>query len=198
MTFVDIGAYVGYFTILASRWVGNAGHVYAFEPDSLAYQFLLRNIEANGCANAVAINKALSDGAGTATLIRDPKGPETFLAVTPGDGDAVTVPTVTLDSFLESENWPPVDLAKMNIEGSELIALRGMKEVSQRNSRLQLVMEFNPAAMQRASVSREDLTTELAELGFRRGRVVERELEDVSGGQLLPTGRTVYNILLTK
>ena len=198
MTFLDVGAYVGYFTILASGWVGASGHVYAFEPDAYAYQFLLRNIRSNNCVNAVAINKAVSDVVKTATLVRDPKGPETFLTHTPIGGDAFTIETVTLDSFLETENWPTVDLAKINIEGSELFALKGMNKLSHRSPGLQLVMEFNPAAMKRAGVSREDLTAALADLGFRRGQVVERDLETISAGQLLPAGSTVYNILLTK
>jgi FkbM family methyltransferase len=199
MTFLDIGAYVGYFTVLASGWVGATGRVYAFEPDTLAYGFLLRNIEANDCGNVVPINKAVSDGVKTAMLVRDPKGPETFLAIAPAEGDsAVPVQTLTLDSFLESEKWPSVDLAKMNIEGSELLALSGMKEVSRRNPGLRLVMEFNPAAMERSAVSREHLTATLKDLGFRRGQVVERDLEWIPPGELLPTGSAVYNVLLTK
>lgn len=197
MTFLDVGAYVGYFTILASGWVGPAGHVYAFEPNSLAYEYLVRNIEANDCRNALAINKAVADRATTTSLVRDPKGPESFLTNTPADGDSV-VETITLDSVFEAANWPAVDIMKINIEGSELLALLGMREISRRNPELRIVMEFNPTAMARAGVSREYLTVVLAELGFRRGQIVERDLAAIPSGELLPRDAAVYNILLTK
>lgn len=198
MTFLDVGAYVGYFTILASGWVGSAGRVYAFEPDTLAYHYLVRNISANACGNAFAINKAVSDRATTTSLVRDPKGPESFLTSGPPDAGSVVVETITLDSVLEEANWPAVDIMKMNIEGSELLALRGMQEISRRNPALHLVMEFNPTAMARVGVSREDLSDALTELGFRRGQIVERDLASIPSGSLLPRDGAVYNILLTK
>jgi FkbM family methyltransferase len=196
MTFLDVGAYVGYFTILASTWVGPKGRVYAFEPDTLAYSYLVKNIEANRCANAVAINKAAADRAATAGLVRDPKGPESFLTPTPSAGSPVE--TVTLDSVLETVNWPVVDVIKMNIEGSELFALRGMREISQRNPALNLVMEINPTAMARVGTSREALEAELVGLGFHRCQIVERDLADLPSGELVPRDAAVYNVLLTK
>src|SRR2546423_15431315 len=64
MTFVDVGAYVGYFTILASTWIGASGRVYAFEPDALAYQFLALNVKRNACANVILVNRVVTDGIG--------------------------------------------------------------------------------------------------------------------------------------
>jgi FkbM family methyltransferase len=197
MTFLDVGAYVGYFTILASSWVGPEGHVFAFEPDSLAYEYLVKNIEANECSNVVAINKAVADRETTANLVRDPKGPESFLTNRPATGGSA-VETTTLDSIFKAANWPTVGVIKINIEGSEPLALQGMKELSRRNPDLQLVMEFNPTAMARVGVSREYLTTLLNELGFRRGQIVERNLATTLSGELLPREPAVYNILLTK
>src|SRR2546427_662133 len=51
MTVVDVGAYVGYFTLLGSHLVGASGRVYAFEPDEEAFQYLRHNVEANGRRN---------------------------------------------------------------------------------------------------------------------------------------------------
>jgi FkbM family methyltransferase len=197
-TFVDVGAYVGYFTILASRMVGSAGHVYAFEPDPLAFSYLEKNIEFNDCSNATPVNKAVADTVATAALIRDPKGPETFVTYGPSPAQAMLVETITLDALFESQRWPAIDVIKMNIEGSELQALRGMTETSQRNPELKLVMEFNPSAMSRGDVSHQALTDALANLGFRRARIVERNLIPITGSELLPAAGAVYNILLTR
>jgi FkbM family methyltransferase len=198
MTFVDVGSYVGYFAVLASDLVGPGGHVYAFEPDGLAYEYLTKNLRVNRCANTVPVNKAVSDAIATATLVRDPKGPESFLTREPLSSQSTMVETVTLDSFFKGEGWPTIDVIKMNIEGSELAALSGMTETSHRNPGLRLVLEFNPSAMRRGAVSSKRLTDTLAELGFRKGQIVERRLSVLPQGQLVPTGGAVYNILLTK
>lgn len=198
MTVVDVGAYIGYFTLLSSHLVGGSGRVFAFEPADEAYRYLLHNIEANGCRNVVAVRKAVSDTASTATLIRDPVGPESFLTNGPDHGQGVVVETINLDKFFEAQNWPAVHLIKMNIEGWELPALKGMRELSKRNPELQLIIEFNPMAMARGAISREALGLTLADLGFRRGQIVERGLKVIPAGELVPTGGAVYNIFLTK
>ena len=198
MIFVDAGAYAGYFTVLASTWVGDKGRVFAFEPDSLAYRFLALNVERNACQNVTLINRAVTDRIGKMALVRDPVGPESFLTHEGHNKSASEVATITLDSMFESLDWPRVDIIKMNIEGSELLALEGMRELSRRNPQLRLVMEFNPAAMRRAGVSRRELAKVLVGLGFRVGRIVERGLKMVPDRELVPAGNTVYNILLSK
>lgn len=198
MTFVDVGAYVGYFTLLASSLIGPAGKVYAFEPDTDAFEFLRANLQANACTNVVAVNKGVWETSASANLVRDPYGPESFVSLDEATGRSNPIGLISLDSFFESAGWPRVDLVKMNIEGSELWALRGMRSVCKRNPAIQLAMEFNPTAMIRSGVSRHDLATILAELGFRRARVVERNLTSLPSGELLPADSGVYNIFLTK
>ena len=198
MTFLDVGAYVGYFTLVGSSLVGPSGHVHSFEPDSFAYGYLVRNIEANSSANVTAVNKAVSDVAGQAVLSRDPSGPESFIGNAPEGAGGYTVETVTLDSQFEALGWPRVDVVKMNIEGSEMAALKGMRELSARNPNLRLIVEFNPKAMARAGTRNDDFTATLKSLGFREGRVVERGSELIPNGGLVPTGDAVYNLLLSK
>ena len=198
MTVVDVGAYAGYFTLLGARLVGASGRVVAFEPEPQAFQYLVGNVEANDCRNVVAVRKAVSDGASTATLMRDPVGPESFLTSGTDPAHGVIVQTVSLDKYFEDQNWPAVHLIKMNIEGWELPALKGMRELSKRNPALQLIIEFNPMAMTRGAISREELSRTLAELGFRHGQIVERGMKVLPAPELLPTGSAVYNIFLTK
>jgi hypothetical protein len=57
MTFVDLGASIGYYTLLASRLVGTTGHVFAFEPDPETYAYLKKNVSRNQCTNVETVRK---------------------------------------------------------------------------------------------------------------------------------------------
>lgn len=198
MTVVDIGAFCGYYTLLASRLVGTYGRVYAFEPDPQNYRYLLKNIEVNGCGNVVAVNKAISSSTGSGVLAVHREADHHWLAPRSASGAAMAVPTVTLDDFFAGEGWPKVDLVKMDIEGGEKAALEGIRELSRRNPQLQLVMEFDLANLRRAGASREGLATVLQELGFRHGYIIERGMKPFSVAQAFPRSHAVYNLLLKK
>ncbi len=194
MTVVDLGANVGYYSVLASRLVGTSGRVYAFEPDPDAYQYLRRNVELNACANVILVNKAVSIRDTVADFI--PRQFERgFLSDLPTGQASIRVQTVRLDAFLASAGWPPVDLVKMDIEGSETEALQGMRELASRNPRMRLIVELNVSAMRRVGGSPEALTTALNRLGFETAYVIERRLKPLPLNETLPRSRFVYNLL---
>src|SRR4029079_16886107 len=68
-TFVDLGANIGYYTLLGARWVGSRGHVYAFEPDPIAYAYLVNNVANNRCDNITVINKAVGSTTGVVNFV---------------------------------------------------------------------------------------------------------------------------------
>ena len=72
---LDIGANIGYYTLLAARLVGPTGQVIAFEPDQTNFALLRKNVEANGYRNVVLVNKAVSDHNGTAELFLNDANP---------------------------------------------------------------------------------------------------------------------------
>lgn len=199
-TVVDLGANVGYYTLLASQLTGPSGQVYAFEPVPSNYAYLVRNISANGCLNVRGVGKAVSNRMGTASFILDDWGAEGSLSATEPADDAgsIAVQTVTLDDFFAHEGWPSVDLVKMDIEGAESAALDGMRELSLRNPALQLIMESNPGALRRAGGTVEALGTALQRLGFSHGYVIEQGMQPFSLTDGLPTDQAVYNFLLVK
>jgi hypothetical protein len=108
------------------------------------------------------------------------------------------VETTTLDAFFAREGWPPLQLIKMDIEGSEGAALRGMKQLLTRNPHIDLVIECNAAALRRAGGTPASLTADLLELGFEEGHLIEERLASVQLTESLPTRRTTYNVLLVK
>lgn len=65
---LDIGAHIGYYTVLAARSVGNEGRVIAFEPDPQNYSLLVKNVAKNGYRNVTAVQKAVSWNSGYAQL----------------------------------------------------------------------------------------------------------------------------------
>lgn len=135
-TVYDVGANIGFFTILCSRLVGPQGKVYAFEPIPQNIATLRHNIELNGLANVVVIEKALSSVTGTAEMFVSPWSAFHSLNVDgatkqdnhgPEAGE-ITVQTVTLDEFVATEGVPAPDLIKIDVEGAELIVVQGMTE----------------------------------------------------------------------
>lgn len=80
MTVVDIGASIGYYTLIAAKLVGKTGVVYAFEPEPCNYELLIKNIELNGFTNIVPIKKAVSNRHGKAKLYfeKDWRGSPSF------------------------------------------------------------------------------------------------------------------------
>lgn len=148
MTVVDIGANIGYYSLLASRLVGELGKVYAFEPFGDTCDILARSIAVNGMQNVSLVRKAVTNEIGYARLY--------FGKYTPacnnlnGKGDFITVSCTTLDSELRSGK---IDLIKMDIEGAEVKALVGMQRIIRDNPDLILVTEVFPEALQKAGTS---------------------------------------------
>lgn len=135
-TVYDVGANIGFFTILCSRLVGPEGRVYAFEPIPQNLAALRHNIELNGLRNVVVVERALSSETGTAEMFVSPWSAFHSLNL---DGATkrenhgaqegeITVQTVTLDEFVKEPGARAPDLIKIDVEGAELIVVEGMRE----------------------------------------------------------------------
>ena len=207
MTAVDLGASVGYYTLILSSLVGVDGRVFAFEPDPEAFSYLSRNVEQNRISNVEAISNAVSARTGVMQFTQH-QGTARNAVVrwdthVPAIHDPISSPSylhvvsTTLDDFFGSKGWPSVHLIKMDIEGSEYAALTGMRLLARRNPTLALVMELNPHTMKRSSTTAEMLRDILLELGFGRAYVIERRLK-VNVRQGLPQSSANHNLLLTR
>lgn len=198
MTVIDGGANVGYYTLISARLAGHGGRVFAFEPDQLNFEYLARNLETNGCTNVEAAQLALGAKDGAGRFVRDAHGAEGYLSRTEHDDATVPVEVIALDSFFEKRGWPSVDIVKFDIEGSEPDALRGMFRLSERNPRLQLIMEWNEGAISRIGETYDSVADLLRMLGFTDGYIVEAGYKrfDLAGG--LPRTEATYNLHLVK
>jgi len=159
--FVDVGANVGYFTMLAASLVGTAGRVIAFEPNADNCELIRMSIEANGFRNVVLHPFAVSDADSEFAL--DVTGSNGALREERRAGDII-VRSVVFDVCVSGE--PRIDIIKMDIEGFEGRALQGMKQTIARH-RPVLFSEFAPDDLVRRSrVQPYEYLKQLVDLGY--------------------------------
>ena len=123
-TVLDVGAHVGYYTLLSSILVGAKGRVFAFEPNPRNYHYLDRHVYLNGCRNVTTVPAAVSDRAGTAQF-QFGSGSGTGKLASKG---ALEVLTITLDDFCAERGLNP-SAVKIDVEGAELEVLEGARKV---------------------------------------------------------------------
>lgn len=121
----DIGANAGFYTLLASVLSGPSGRVFAFEPVPRNLGYLQKHLRINGIKNVSVIPAAVTDRSG---IGRFDGGPNPFTGRLTAGG-CLTVRTVSLDEMVRKGELPTPKLMKIDIEGSELLALTGAKSL---------------------------------------------------------------------
>jgi FkbM family methyltransferase len=170
--FVDIGANIGLFTLIAAHRVGNAGYVYAFEPCSRTYQRLLANVTLNGLANVSCYQLALSDDATQLNMNVSLDGFDAWNSLAqPIAGHSFAVETVnctTWDSFAREHNlFGRVTMMKIDVEGWETRVLLGASETLSRMDAPVLQVEFTEEASRAAGSSCAELYHLLEDRGYQ-------------------------------
>jgi len=198
MRFVDVGANVGYYSLIGAQAVGAAGHVYAFEPERQVFKYLELNARRNAIPQLTLICKALADTTGSMPFISSALEGGFLSFSSASLAMTGSVDTVRLDQFFSDAGWPAIDLIKLDVEGAEGSVLAGMSELSTRNPKLQVIMEFNVVAMHRARSSPAHISSLLRQLGFRRALIIEQGRKDISLFEPLPHSGLIYNLLVTK
>jgi len=117
----DIGAHVGFFTLIASVLVGSSGKVVAFEPLPENLRYLREHLSINHIDNVTVIEKAVSSHSGS---VRFSKHTNRAMGGISDEGE-MEVTAVSLDEMMEEAVAPPPSCIKMDVEGGELLALRG-------------------------------------------------------------------------
>lgn len=134
MTFVDIGANVGLFSIPAAMRVQH-GKVIAFEPSAWTIERLAKNARLNGVSNLTTVHSAVGDYVGHAALQLNAPGKDGLNTIgNPVHEDSEIigtekVPVTTLDDFLSRRSISNVDVMKVDVEGAELMVFRGAKNL---------------------------------------------------------------------
>jgi FkbM family methyltransferase len=174
MTSVDIGANIGYYALLEANLVGQQGKVLAIEPESRNYELLLYNIELNNIKNIiVAPQCAIGSADSLGKLYLGGSANWHSLSSTSDDTSPyVEVPVRKLDSLLGEMDLPSVDFIRMDIEGYEVEATKGMwHTLDTFKPRLMIELHYDRAGIDGIN----ELLTSLKSLGYHAEYILDRD-----------------------
>lgn len=183
---LDVGANIGWYSVLLDRLSAPGAHVLAFEPDPGSYRLLQMNLKANQAGHVTALNLALGDKPGVALLHRyreSNNGRHTLLEGNTSGG-TVEVPVATLQSVWEREQLGsrPVAVLKIDVEGFECLVLRGAGDLLKRCRCV--LLEYSPEGLKLAGLPPEALIDLLAAAGLEARVFAGDELVPISYAQL--------------
>jgi FkbM family methyltransferase len=143
---LDVGAYIGYWSLHASKAVGSKGRVIAVEPNPESFSILSMNVKRNSLNNITAVNSAAGATDDDVTFYISSHDPtaSTILSTMAESyyrSRRIKVHMITLDSLTQRLGIEKVDWIKIDIEGAELEALRGCKETIKRSANLKIILE---------------------------------------------------------
>lgn len=170
--FFDIGACVGLVSVHAAR---KGARAYSFEPDPYYRSRLKKNLSLNGLNNDVTIIEwAVSDAQGEVPLFTDGVGGFSPSLRKVGDRGAVNIKTDTIDNAIQRGEILPPDIVKLDIEGAEILALRGMhKMLSSNKAPRAIFMEVHPELLKQFASSSAEVIEFVESFGYREIYFVE-------------------------
>lgn len=172
---IDLGANIGYYTLLFAKLVGETGKVFAFEPEPSNVELIKKNLAINGHHNVVVEQKAVSDKSGKAKLYSNGSVLTIQNASNPHKiQKPILVDAVSLEDYFK-KRCKSIDFIKMDIEGAEYFALKGMRSLLEKNEKIKMIIEFAPCFLKNAGVKPEEYLELLKNYGFALNWVSERE-----------------------
>ena len=171
---LDLGANIGYYTLIFAKLVGKRGKVFAFEPDPTNFSLLKKNVEMNGYKNVELVQKAVSNKTGKIKLYlcEDNKGDHRIYNSHDGR-QSIEIEAIRLDDYFKNYNGA-VDFIKMDIQGAEGGAIQGMFNLLKKNN-VKIITEFWSIGLKRFGIDSEECLKLLIEFGFKLYEVNEQE-----------------------
>jgi len=201
---LDVGANIGYFTLIFAKLVGKNGKVFAFEPDPKNFDLLSKNIKINGYKNVTLVRKALSDKTAKTNLFLSKTNSVDHRTVDPKENrDSIEIEKITADDYF-SDFKEQINFIKMDIQGSEVEALSGLSSLLQKMNDIIIMIEFAPMLLRRVSYGPVELLNYLKEYDFNLFEMddIESKIIPTSSQALIkkyPPDRKEYtNLLCTK
>ena len=173
---INIGANLGYYTLMESKFAGSAGKVYAIEPNPQSVEILKHNVQINGLKNVEVFSMSIGDKDGTGKLNISRKSNWCSMSRHKSKAfvGSVDVTVVSVDSFIKDRARP--DFIRMDVEGYEYEIIKGMRSLMARDGRLGLLIEVH-AEFLGADKTR-SLLKVLKENGFKAKKVIIKKFPE--------------------
>jgi FkbM family methyltransferase len=196
---LDIGANIGFYAQLLSQLVGKNGKVHCFEPDQVNFKHLLESV--GNFNNIVPVNKAVGSETGTITLYTSKSLNVDHRTYQPEDFEnKIEIGSVSIDDYLGSDK--KADFIKIDIQGFEMQAIKGMEKILNTNANIKIVSEFWPYGLKTAGSSVTEYFGFLKNKGFevfllKNNRLQKLTLTAVQEMEGLPA-ETYFNIFASR
>jgi FkbM family methyltransferase len=164
MRVLDIGANIGFYTILLSRFVGKEGIVYAFEPDEDNFNYLKRLTKKLN--NVKLVKAACGEKSGMSYLYKSEKlNIDHHLYENDESREKVEVQMVSVDEYLKNERGG-IGFIKIDVQGYDCFVFKGMRDTLARSSSTLIIGELWPYGLMQAGSSTDEYLCEVAHAGF--------------------------------
>jgi len=187
MAVCDIGAHIGYYSLLFSRLVGKHGRVFAFEPDPVNFQILKKNKSVNKLNNLILNKTAVSDTTGrTKLFLCQSNSGDHRIYDTKENRKFLYTKVTTLDNYFRNFDRK-IDLIKMDIQGAEMSAFRGMLNCIKKNKEIIIITEFWPHGLKSFGFDPNNFLQLLNQYGFKIFNINEkkRRVEGITSTKLI-------------
>nr|WSX21963.1 FkbM family methyltransferase [Streptomyces tubercidicus] len=174
-TYIDVGANIGYFSLLAAHLVGDRGRVVAIEASPAIHAKLLRHAEMNACHRLRALNTAVADERKTVTLTLASSHNVGAASIIPYEGQAesrLDIEARPLPEILDPDDITSARVIKIDVEGAEGAVIRGLAPLLDKlRPDAELTIEVTPKRMAALGESADDLLKTMRDHGFHAYRL---------------------------
>lgn len=172
---LDIGANIGYYTLIFAKLVGEEGKVFTFEPDPDNFALLKKNVKINGYQNVILVQKAVSNKTAMIRLYlsEDNKGDHRIYDSHDGR-KSIKIEATRLDDYFTNYNGR-INFIKIDIQGAESGALQGMSNLLKNNKSVKIVTEFWPIGLKRFGTNPKEYLKLLIKYCFKLYHIAEQE-----------------------
>lgn len=171
MIAIDVGANIGYLTLLMAKLVGPKGKIYAVEPAQDNLEFLRRNVRLNGAENIEILPYAAgAEHCVQNFYLRKAGTLHSLYSPAKAAAEITQVQVMPLDELIREKR---VDFIKIDVEGGEIEVLKGSQRILQSNAEIKLILEMNAKALRQAGHTPEELSNLLLNAGFNTWMINE-------------------------
>jgi FkbM family methyltransferase len=181
---VNVGAHIGYFSVLMAKKLYPDGHVFSFEPDPKNFQILEKNVDLNKLDNVSLIRKAVMHKEGVYLLHRSKTNTGDHCVYPVNDRQALWIGGITLDKYFEHYSGQ-IDFIKIDTQGAEDLVIKGAMNLVEKNKKLKMIIEYYPYGLVKCGSDPVKFLVDLKRFGVHiydiRRKMLEIDPKEMAG-----------------